>query len=147
MNYKISTDKSLIDLSFVHNYLSNTSYWSKGISIDKVQKSIQHSLCFGIYQGKQQVGFARVVTDYTRMAYLADVFILDTFQGQGLGKQLIQTIINYPELKEVAKWFLLTADAHGLYEQYGFTKPKKPEMYMERVGRRSQTVIINKVQS
>jgi len=132
MNYKISTNKSLIDTAVVHNYLSNASYWSKGISLDKVQKCIAHSLCFGIYQDTQQVGFARVVTDYVRMAYIADVFILEAHQGKGLGKQLIKTIVEHPELKEVAKWFLLTADAHGLYEQYGFTMPKKPEMYMER---------------
>jgi len=132
MKYKISTDKTLIDLICVHNYLSNTSYWSKDISIDKVQKSIQHSLCFGIYEGAQQVGFARVVTDYVRMAYLADVFILEAHQGKGLGKELIKKIVEHPELKEVDKWFLLTADAHGLYKQYGFTAPKKPEMYMEK---------------
>jgi len=132
MKYKISTNKSLIDIAVVHNYLSNISYWSKGISLEQVEKSIEHALCFGIYRGTQQIGFARVITDFVRMAYIADVFILEAYQGQGLGKQLINTIVTHPELKEVARWILLTADAHGLYEQYGFTRPKKPEMYMER---------------
>ena len=123
----------MIDVDSVHDYLSNISYWSKGITKEQVQQAIAHSLCFGVYEGKKQVGFARVVTDYARMAYLADVYILGKYQGQGLGKELIKTIINYPALQGVSRWMLLTKDAHGLYEQNGFTAPKFPEMYMEKV--------------
>ena len=134
MSYTINTNKDQLDIKIIHNYLSNISYWSKGISLEKVQKTIAHSLCFGVYYEHQQVGFARVVTDYVRMAYLADVFIIDAQQGKGLGKQLMKEITEHPDLKEVSRWALLTKDAHGLYQQFGFESPRFPEMYMERVG-------------
>ena len=132
MDYTISTDKSLLNLSVIHHYLSNVSYWAKGINEAQVRKVINHSLCFGVYDKEQQIGFARVVTDYVRMAYLADVFIVKEYQGKGLGKQLIETIMSYPDLAECSRWMLLTKDAHGLYQQYGFVEPPKPEWYMEK---------------
>lgn len=135
MSYTISTDKSLLNLPIIHNYLSNVSYWAKGVSLAQVQKAVDNSLCFGVYYKGQQIGLARVVTDYVRMAYIADVFILEEHQGAGLGKQLIETILTYPDLAECTRWMLLTKDAHGLYQQYGFVEPSNPEMYMERTGK------------
>ena len=131
MTYKISTDKSLLDLPLIHDYLSNQSYWAKGIKKEQVAKALKHSLCFGVYANRQQVGLARVVTDYVRMAYLADVFILNPHKGKGLGKRLIKTIMKHPDLMDVSKWTLLTKDAHGLYQQFGFVKPSNLEWYME----------------
>lgn len=131
MNYTISTDNSLLDIILIHDYLSNQSYWAKGISKAKVEKAIKNSLCFGIYANGQQVGLARVVTDYVRMAYLADVFIIEDHKGKGLGKQLMKTIMEYPALAGVSRWALLTKDAHGLYRQFGFVEPPNPEWYME----------------
>jgi len=104
MSYTISTDKSLLDLSVIHNYLSNISYWAKGISLAQVQKAVDNSLCFGVYHNEQQIGLARVVTDYVRMAYLADVFILEEYRGKELGKQLIETILSYPDLAGCSRW-------------------------------------------
>ena len=133
MSYSISTDKSRLDLSAIHHYLSNISYWAKGIRLEQVQKAIDNSLCFGVYYNNQQIGLTRVITDYVRMAYLADVFILEEHQGHGLGKQLIETIMNHPDLAGCSRWMLLTKDAHGLYQQYGFVEPSHPEWYMEKV--------------
>ena len=131
MNYTIDTNKSLLDIELIHDYLSNQSYWAKGITKEKVEKVIKNSLCFGVYANDQQVGLARVVTDYVRMAYLADVFILKEHQGKGVGKQLMKVIMEYPALVDVSRWALLTKDAHGLYRQFGFVELSNPEWYME----------------
>ncbi len=128
--FSISTDKEKLDIKMIHHYLSN-SYWAKNIPMETVKKSIEHSLCFGIYFVNKQVGFARVITDYTSFAYLADVFILESEQGKGLGKWLIKEIIAFPTLQGLRKWLLATEDAHGLYKQYGFTPLKKPDSIME----------------
>lgn len=129
--YTIQTDKALLDIDLIYDYLSNISYWAKGISKEEVKTAIENSLCFGIYHAQQQVGFARVVSDFARMAYLADVFVVPSHQGNGLGKLLIQHIKSYPELSRMPRWMLITQDAHGLYKQFGFTELSKPEMYME----------------
>jgi GNAT superfamily N-acetyltransferase len=118
--YMISTDPSLLDVDFIHNYLSQHSYWAENIPGDIVQKSIDHSLCFGIYSGKAQLGFARLVTDKATFAYLADVFIIEDFRGKGLSKWLMQVIHAHPELQMLRRWMLGTRDAHGLYEQFGW---------------------------
>ncbi len=128
--FSISTDKEKLDIKMIHHYLSN-SYWAKNIPVDIVKKSIEHSLCFGIYFVNRQVGFARVVTDYTSFAYLADVFVLESEQGKGLGKWLIKEIMDYPSLQGLRKWLLATEDAHGLYKQYGFSALKNPDSIME----------------
>ncbi len=128
--FSISTDKKKIDIKMIHHYLSN-SYWAKNIPVDTVKKSIEHSLCFGIYFVNKQVGFARVITDYTSFAYLADVFVLENQQGKGLGKWLIKEIMDYPSLQGLRKWLLATEDAHGLYKQYGFSPLKNPDSIME----------------
>lgn len=118
--YTLSTDPSLLDLDVIHTYLSEHSYWAQGRSRAVVARSIEHSLCFGIYQGNQQVGFARVITDFTVHAYLSDVFVLPEHRGRGLGKWLVASMLAHPLLRGVTKWSLDTRDAQGLYEPFGF---------------------------
>jgi predicted GNAT family N-acyltransferase len=127
----ISTDKRLLDLSLIHGFLT-TSYWAEGIPFETVKKSIEHSLNFGVYKAGEQVGFARVITDYATYAYIGDVFIIEHYRGQGLSKWLMQVIASHPELQGLRRWSLLTRDAHGLYRQSGFTQPQNPERYMEK---------------
>jgi len=130
MTYIISTDKSKLDVEAIHQYLCHTSYWAKGRSFDRVQKSIDNSISFGIYDNEERMmGFARVITDNVVFAYLMDFFIFEEFQGQGFGKKLIKHIIDYPEF-QVRLWFLGTADAHGLYKKYGFTNLDNPDRFM-----------------
>jgi GNAT superfamily N-acetyltransferase len=129
--FNISTDKSLIDFETVYHYLENDSYWAKGLPAGVFKKAIENSICFGIYQHDKQAGFARVVTDKATFAYICDVFILPGYRRLGLSKWLIQTIKQYPELQGLRRWSLATADAHGLYEQFGFTTISKPESWME----------------
>lgn len=131
-SFLISTDTAKIDVSFVHRFLSETSYWAKNIPFEVVQTSIQNSLCFGVYDGAASIGFARVITDKATFGYLADVFILEFYRGQGLSKWLMETILEHPELQGFRRWILATADAHGLYEQYGFTALAKPDRWMEK---------------
>ncbi len=129
--YSISTDVSQLDLNVIHQFLV-TSYWAKGLPFEVLQKSIQNSLVFGLYKGKQQIGFARLTTDYATFVYVADVFVLEPFQGQGLGKWLIETIISYPELQGLRRWLLATQDAHEFYRRFGFSELKNPARFMER---------------
>jgi GNAT superfamily N-acetyltransferase len=130
-DFLISTDKTLLDSRTIHNFLSQ-SYWAKGIPIEVVKRSIENSLCFGVYKNHQQIGFARLVTDYATYAYLADVFILEGFRGQGLSKWLLETIISHPDLQGLRRWMLATHDAHELYRKYGFNEIRLPERWMER---------------
>lgn len=129
--YSISTDKNLLDIDMLFNYLSKESYWSKGIKQETIQKAIDNAVCFGVYHDKKQIGFAKVVTDKATFAYLADVFILKRYRGLGLSKWLIQTIKQYPDLQGLRRWMLATADAHGLYEQFGFEPVSNPERWMQ----------------
>ena len=129
-SYCISTDPAKLDLEVIHGYLKR-SYWSPDIPFEIVKRALAHSLCFGLYHGGQQIGFARAITDQTTFAYLADVFILEEFQGKGLGKWLIECIMAHPELQGLRRWMLATRDAHGLYAQYGFAALKHPEIVME----------------
>lgn len=126
----ISTDKSKLDLHLIHDFLSNQSYWAKGRSIDTVQESIDNSLCFGVYVNNQQVGFARVVTDYSVFAWIMDVFILPDFRGKGLGKKLMNAIMTHDKLQNLQRWGLATKDAHGLYKQFGFNPLNNPQNVM-----------------
>jgi GNAT superfamily N-acetyltransferase len=131
MEYSISTDKSRLDVPAIQDFLSNRSYWAKGRSFDNIKKSIDNSLCYGLYDSTgNMLGFARVVTDKVAFAYLMDVFILEAHRGKGLGKMLIKHILAEPEL-QVKFWLLGTVNAHGLYEQLGFTKLSHTERYME----------------
>ena len=129
--YVISTDKSRLDLTLIHNFLT-TSYWAAGIPLEVVRRSIEHSLSFGLYKEDKQIGYARVITDYATFAYLGDVFILEPFRGQGLSKWLMEVVVTHPELQGFRRWILLTKDAHGLYKKVDFTEVKTPERYMER---------------
>lgn len=128
-NYTISTDKSLLDLSVIHGYLSR-SYWSEDIPEEIVKKGIDNSLCFGIYNDKNQVGFARVISDFSTFAYLADVFILEEERGKGLSKWLIECIIKHEQLQRLRNFCLLTRDAHTLYERFGFKALERPQNFM-----------------
>ena len=119
--YLISTDTSLLDIAMIHDYLSMRSYWAANIPKEIVERSIANSLCFGLYQQEKQIGFARLMTDKATFAYLADVFILEDYRGKGLSKWLIKTIQAHPELQGLRRWMLGTRDAHGLYEQFGWT--------------------------
>jgi GNAT superfamily N-acetyltransferase len=129
--YTISTNPELLDLEIIQAFLSH-SYWAAGVPKEIVRRSITHSLPFGIYRGNEQVGFARVVTDYATFAYLADVFVLESHRGMGLSKWLMEVIISHPDLQRLRRWLLATRDAHELYRKYGFTELKQPERLMER---------------
>jgi GNAT superfamily N-acetyltransferase len=129
--FLISTDRDKLDVPLIHSFLCNDTYWAKGIPRSTVERSIRHSLCFGLYHQQQQAGFARVITDYTTFAYLADVFIVAAYRGQGLSKWLVSTILAHPELQGLRRWVLATADAHGLYKQFGFTPLPHPERFMQ----------------
>ena len=128
----ISTDKTLLDVRMIYNFLSQ-SYWAAGRPFSIVKKAIENSLCFGIYCNNKQIGFARVVTDYSTFAYLADVFILEEYRGKGYSKKLLKTIVEYPELQSIKRWMLATNDAHSLYAKFGFKSLKNPEKFMEIV--------------
>jgi GNAT superfamily N-acetyltransferase len=128
--FLVSTDRALIDLDVVHGFLIEC-YWAKGIPRDVVARSIENSLCFGLYAESKQVGFARVISDYATYAYMGDVFLLESFRGRGLGKWLMECIMQHPRLQGLRRWSLVTSDAHGLYAQFGFEPLKKPQNYME----------------
>ena len=131
-DFTISTDKNKLDISTIHDYLCNRSYWGKGRTIETVRKSIDNSLCYGVYDKDGFfVGFARVVTDYTVFAYLLDLFILESHRSRGFGKNLVNYIINDESLKNL-RWLLDTKDAHGLYQKFGFQEPAFPEKILER---------------
>ena len=129
--FLISTDKRLLDLSVIHGFLTE-SYWAAGIPLEIVERSIEHSLAFGLYQRERQIGFARVITDYATFAYLADVFILEEFRGRGLGEWLIEAVMSHTELQGLRRWMLVTRDAHGLYRKSGFEDLKRPASIMEK---------------
>jgi len=131
--YTISSDKDKLQIDVIHKFLSN-SYWAKEIPISIVKKSIENSLCFGVYHQNIQIGFARIVTDFATFAYLADIFILENFRRKGLSKLLMKHIIEYPGLQKLRTWILKTKDAHDLYKKFGFDSPKFPEIIMELSG-------------
>lgn len=128
----VSTDKSLLDISFIHNFTKDI-YWTAPRTIEEVQKVIEASFCFGIYLDGNQIGFARVITDYVVFAYLMDVFIDEKYRGKGYASKLIEAMIAEPELHEVKIWRLATTDAHFLYEKFGFKLLAHPEKMMERI--------------
>lgn len=131
--FLISTEKKLLDQAMIFHFIHDQSYWGKDLTMLILEKSIMNSLCFGVYQHEQQIGFARVITDHATFAYLADVFILPAHRKQGLSKWLVQTILEHPHLNGLRRWLLSTADAHGLYAQMGFEPIKKPKTFMEIV--------------
>jgi GNAT superfamily N-acetyltransferase len=129
--FTISTDAARLDLDVIHRFLT-TSYWAAGIPPNVVKRSIEHSLCFGVYHQDRQVGFARVISDYATFAYLADVFIIEAYRGQGLARWLVEVITAHPDLQGLRRWMLATRDAHALYEKVGFVGIKAPDRWMER---------------
>ena len=129
---EISKDKSKLQIDVIHSFLTH-SYWAKGRTITEVEKTIENNLCFGVYLGDKQIGFARICTDYVVFAYLMDVFILPEYRGNGYSKKLMKAIIDESELKSCTVWLLKTADAHGLYKKFGYTELKSPEKLMERI--------------
>ena len=132
--YSISTDPALLDRPLIHGFLSR-SYWAGDIPRETVDRSIENALCFGVYEGTSQVGFARVITDRATFAYLADVFVLESHRGRGLAVWLMEAIRSHPDLQGLRRWILMTRDAHGLYEKSGFRTIEDPRRCMEIVDR------------
>jgi GNAT superfamily N-acetyltransferase len=130
--FTISTDQNRLQIDVIHKYLSEESYWAKERTREQTETAIKNSLSFGVYKGENQIGFARVVTDYATFAYLGDVFILEEFRGQGLSKWLMETIINHPDLQGFRRWILATKDAHALYEKFGFAELRFLMRWMEK---------------
>ena len=130
-DFVISTDQDRIDVDAVHRFLCDDSYWAAAVPVDVVRRSIQNSLCFGVYLGDQQVGFARVITDYATFAYIADVYVVTEYRRQGLAKWLMNVIREHPELQGLRRWLLVTRDAHGLYSGAGFRALENPDRWME----------------
>jgi GNAT superfamily N-acetyltransferase len=128
--YRITTDREQLDLDAIHAFLSR-SFWAEGIPRETVATSIANSLCFGLFDGANQVGFARVVTDRATYGYLCDVYVLETHRGLGLGKWLIEAVMAHPDLQGLRRFQLVTRDAHGLYSRHGFAAPAHPERVME----------------
>ncbi|HEY0077083.1 MAG TPA: GNAT family N-acetyltransferase [Pyrinomonadaceae bacterium] len=137
-DYEISTDPKRLDLAFIHQFLSTKSYWAQGRPLELVRRSIEYSLPFGLYRGARQVGFARVVTDYTTFAWLADVFVDEGERGQGLGVWLVEVALSHPQLQGLRRWTLATRDAHEIYRRFGFAEIE-PGFFMEKLDRQTTT--------
>jgi GNAT superfamily N-acetyltransferase len=130
-NIKVSTNKNLLDLDTIYDYLHNQSYWAKTRSFELVKKSTENSVCFGLYDNNIQIGFARVITDFSVFAFILDLFIIDEHKGKGLGKFLFESIMKHPDFEKKILWSLITKDAHGLYRKYGFTELLNPSLWMQ----------------
>lgn len=130
--FTISTEKQRLNLDVIHKFLSEDSYWARERSIEQTKTAIENSICFGLYDGDRQIGFARVVSDKATFAYIGDVFVLSEYRGRGLSKWLMQVIVDHPELQGLRRWVLATKDAHGLYEQFEFAQLRYPERWMEK---------------
>jgi GNAT superfamily N-acetyltransferase len=128
--FSVSTDPARLDVGVIHGFLVG-SYWARGIPREVVERSIRGSLCFGLFDGARQVGFARVVSDYATFAYIADVFVLESHRGRGLAKWMMECVLAHPELQGLRVWRLTTRDAHDLYRQVGFGPPRRPQNHME----------------
>ena len=133
--FTLSTDKTRLDVDAIHDFLAQSSYWAQGRPREVVVRTIENSLCFGIYDGARQAGFARVVSDFGTFAWVCDVFVIDEYRGRGLGKWLMECIVAHPDLQGLRRILLATRDAHGLYSQYGFTPLDAPERFMHRLNR------------
>jgi N-acetylglutamate synthase-like GNAT family acetyltransferase len=131
VGYEISTDQDRLDVDLVFRFLSEESYWSTGIPRAVVERSIKNSMCFVVYHGEAQVGFARIVTDKATFALVADVFILEPHRGNGLSKWLMRQVMEHPDLQGLHRLLLLTSDAHSLYAQFGFTEIGNAWRFME----------------
>ncbi|MES2617750.1 MAG: GNAT family N-acetyltransferase [Bacteroidota bacterium] len=130
-DFLITTDRSKMDLIAIHDFLSKHSGWSDNIPFERVKTSIDNSLNFGLFHKNKQIGFARIISDFSTIAYLGDIYILDDYRGRGLSKKLMDAVMGHPNLQGLRRWILLTSTADWLYEKYGFTKLPNPEVYME----------------
>ena len=130
-DYTISDDPARLDLDAIHAFLSR-SYWAAEIPRDTLARAIANSLCFGVYLGTTQVGFARLVTDRATFAYLADVYVLEPHRGRGLSRALMELVMSHPEVQGLRRWLLATRDAHGLYRKFGFVDLANPAMFLTR---------------
>lgn len=130
--FTVSTEKERLDRGVIHEFL-RCSYWARGIPRELVDRSIENSLCFGLYDRDALVGFARVISDNATFGYLADVFVLESHRGRGLATWLMEVVMTHPDLQGIRRWMLVTADAHGLYRKVGFTGPSNPERIMEKL--------------
>ncbi|HEX8179266.1 MAG TPA: GNAT family N-acetyltransferase [Pyrinomonadaceae bacterium] len=130
--FEISTERARLDFAVLHDFLSRQSYWARGRSLDLIKRSVDNSLPFGLYKSGRQIGFARVVTDRATFAWLADVFVLAEFRGQGLAKWMVEVILAHPELQNLRRWVLATRDAHELYRRFGFEALAQPDRWLER---------------
>ena len=131
-NFEISTDKSRLQIDVIQRFMTEDSYWAQNRTLEQTETAIKNSICFGVYTGTRQIGFARVVSDCATFAYIGDVFILEEFRGSGLSKKLMEAMLAHPDLQNLRRWILATKDAHGLYEQFGFHNLKFPDRWMER---------------
>jgi N-acetylglutamate synthase-like GNAT family acetyltransferase len=129
--FSITTDKTKMDVGAIHDYLSNYSGWSNNIPLELVKHSVENSLNFGLFYNNKQIGFARIISDFSTIAYLGDIYVLEEFRGQGLSKKLMDVVISHPNLQNLRRWILLTSTADWLYEKYGFNKLPNPDLYME----------------
>jgi GNAT superfamily N-acetyltransferase len=129
--FVISTDAARLDVNAIADMLTR-AYWAKGRTPEVIARYLQYSLAFGLYDGKRQIGLARIISDYTTFAYLCDVIIHEEYRGRGLGKWLMETIHSHPDLQDLRRWALVTSDAHGLYQQFGWTLLVNPERWMEK---------------
>lgn len=132
MSIEVDQDKDRLDVGFIDRFLREESYWAQERTIEQTRTAIENSICFGVYDGDRQIGFARVVSDKATFAYLGDVFIIEEYRGRGLSKMLMQAIIEHPELQGLRRWVLATRDAHGLYEHFEFASLRHPERWMEK---------------
>lgn len=130
--YTISTDKQRLDMDVIQRFLSERSYWAMSRTPEQTETAIENSICFGLFTGGDQIGFARVVSDRATFAYIGDVFIVEEFRGRGLSKWLMEAIVSHPDLQGLRRWVLATRDAHALYEKFGFHELTFPERWMER---------------
>jgi GNAT superfamily N-acetyltransferase len=130
--YTVTTDQARFDVDLIYRYLSAESYWAKGMPRDVFERSLRNSLSFGLLEGGRQIGFARIISDLATIAYLGDVFIVPEQRGKGLSKWLMECVLSHPPLQGLRRWILSTADAHGLYQRFGFTALKTPDRFMER---------------
>ena len=133
-NYRLTTDAACFDMDALYHFISEESYWARGMPRETFERAVQHSLCFGLFEGARQIGFGRVVSDFASVAYLKDVFILQDCRGRGLSTWMMDCILSHPELRAVRRWLLVTADAQQLYGRFGFTPLTAPEQFMERIG-------------
>jgi ribosomal protein S18 acetylase RimI-like enzyme len=129
--FEVTTDQARLDVDIIHECLAQQSYWARGIPRPTLEKSVRNSLCFGLLEGDRQIGLARVISDYATFAYLGDVFVLSEYRGRGLAKWLMECVMAHPDLQNLRRWMLVTKDAHGLYQRYGFTQLARHESFME----------------